>query len=192
MGKRYWLVALVALFAFVGIQAQDSPWQVSILPGYQFSSSEVDSGFVMSLDGTYFWQENFGLHAAWLYNEGKFKLGVPPYGDVKFSKSFSILEVGPEWDWRAGADGKIYLQLNVGHTFGAGSFSEIQTVKVGNSLYIVNVQGSLDNEWTYGAAFGYRYHFNQKTAMVVQGAYHRINNWDTDHWDIRVGVAFRF
>jgi hypothetical protein len=171
-------VLMFGLLAFFGIAlfAQDGTGYISILPGYQFSSGDVDSSFVASLDAGYFFNDYWGLHCGVIYNEGKFDFGKQLiskkptiWWDGKYKDSFYTFEIGPELA-KAIGNGQIYWQIvNLGHTFGAE-----------------------DNQWSYGTAAGYRYHFNDKWGVNCQAAYHRVDDWDTDHWDLRVGLTFKF
>lgn len=173
--KRYFLIALTVAFLAIPALAQGGTGYFAILPGYQFSSSEVESCFVGSLDGGYFYNDNWGLHMGLNYNAGEFDfndfgLGHLPYSwvDDVYKDSFYIFEIGPELAGNVGP-GQLYGQLNIGHTFGAE-----------------------ENEWTYGVACGYRFPINDRVGINVQGTYHRVNDWDTDHLDLRLGVIFRF
>lgn len=173
--KKFFAVGLFIIFG-VAIFAQGGTGYFSILPGYQFSSGDVDSNFVMSLDGGYFYNDNWGLHLGLMYNEGKFDFGkvllptVPPtFLDLKYKDSFYIFELGPEFAGNVGK-GQLYWQIfNLGHTFGANS-----------------------NEWSYGTAVGYRLPINDKWDFSFQGAYHRVDDWDTDHVDFRLGFTYKF
>lgn len=174
--KKSLLVMVLFVFCSFAAMAQAGTGYFSILPGYQFSSDEVDDSFVFSLDGGYFFNENWGLHLGLMYNEGKFDFGkvlhptVPPtWVDLSFKDSFYIFEIGPELAAEMGK-GQLYWQIiNVGHTFGADS-----------------------NEWTYGTALGYRFKINDKWSFNLQGAYHRVDDWDTNHWDLRLGFTYKF
>lgn len=158
--KRICLVSLFVMFLSFATFGQAGSGYLSILPGYQFSSGDVDDSFVMSLDGGYFFDDNWALHLGLMYNEGKFNFG---------KDSFYVFELGPELASEMG-NGKMYWQIiNIGHTMGLSS-----------------------NEWTYGTALGYRYHVNDKWDFNIQGAYHRVDDLDTDHWDLRFGFTYKF
>jgi hypothetical protein len=173
--RRFGLMLLLVFAFSISALAQGGSGYFAVLPGYQFGSGDTDSGFVTSLDGGYFYNDNWALHMGLNYNEGKFDFGEvllptnpPTLWDLKYKDSFYIFELGPELAGNLGK-GQIYGQFNVGHTFGAES-----------------------NEWTYGAALGYRYPINDKVGVNVQTTYHRVNDWDTDHLDVRLGLVFRF
>lgn len=191
------LIAVLLVVATMGICAQDK-WYFSILPGYQFSTGDADSCFVASLDGGYFFTENYGLHFAYMYNEGKFKFDYAPYGEFKFEKNYNLIEIGPEFRTKAGEKGEIYGQLNVGYTFGSTGINENYVVTVGGTTYLVNVTGELKNDWALGAAFGYRYFFNKQVGLDLQATYHYLNglkegDFDAKNsWDARIGVTWRF
>lgn len=175
--KKTLVIAVMALALFsVGAFAQAQTGYFSITPGYQFSSSEVDSGWVVGFDGGYYFNDWFGIHGGLLFNEGNFKVNVPGYGDFKFDDTFNLIEVGPEFVGKAGAKGQIYGQLNLGYAFG---------LKVAGM--------DINDEFAYGAAFGYRHFFTDKVALNLQATYHHVTgDWDTNHFDTRVGVAFKF
>lgn len=176
MKKIGLMFAFLMIFG-VSAFAQGGSGYFAVLPGYQFSSGEVDSGYVVSLDGGYFYNDNWALHCGLMYNEGQYDFGEvlmpttpPTWWDLQYKDSFYILEMGPELAGNLGR-GQIYWQVfNLGHTFGAED----------------------NNEWTLGTAAGYRYPINEKVGLNFQTAYHRVDNWDTDHWDMRLGVIFRF
>jgi len=183
--------------ATLGICAQDK-WYFSVLPGYQFSTGDADSGLVASLDGGYFFTENVGLHFAYMYNEGKFKVNVAPFGDLKFTKSYSLLEFGPEFRTKAGEKGEIYGQFNLGYTFGSTGINENYIITYGGNTYLVNVTGDLSNDWALGGTFGYRYFFNKKVGLDMQATYHYMNGLKQEgfdaknSWDARIGVTWKF
>jgi len=187
--KKVVLAVVIVLCCAVGVWAQEKTWYMDVLPGYQFKSGKVGSGFVASLDGGYFFTENVGLHFGYTYNEGKFTYEdwdwITNYTwEVSGKSSFGILEVGPEFSWKAGEKGRVYVQLNVGYTMSAKDIADAEGPSGGVEL---------ENNWTYGAAFGYRYFFTKKTGLAVQGAYHGVSNWGSaSFWDARVGVVFRF
>jgi hypothetical protein len=196
--KKFGLITVFLMVLGVSAFAQAGSGYFAVLPGYQFSSNSADSGYVMSLDGGYFYNDNWGLHLGLNYNEGKFSYDnhdywvMYPYTvdgwDHGYKDSFYILEVGPELAGNAGK-GQLYWQvINVGHTFGAAN-----------------------NGWTWGTAAGYRYPINDKVGLNVQGTYHRVNgmgydnndywlgygdlfdeNFDCNLWDIRFGVIWKF
>jgi hypothetical protein len=176
--KKFGFMFAFLMIMGVSIFAQSGTGYFDVLPGYQFSSSKVDGGFVASLDGGYFFSDNWGLHMGLQYNEGKFDFGkkgsekdwwFDKFDEGKGKDSFYIFEIGPELAAKAGK-GQVYWQIvNVGHTFGANN-----------------------NEWSWGTAAGYRYPINENWGLDVQAAYHRVNSWDTNHWDIRTGVVFKF
>ncbi len=191
------LVAVLLVVATLGICAQEK-WSVSVLPGYQFSTGDADSGFVASLDGVYYFSENYGLHFAYMYNEGKFKYTYAPYGEFKFKKNYNLIEVGPEFKTTAGQKGEIYGQINLGYTFGSTSIDENYIVTVGGTPYAVHVTGELKNDWALGATFGYRYFFNKQVGIAMQATYHYMNglkegDFDAKNsWDARIGVTWKF
>lgn len=174
--KKICLLSVFVMFLSFSAFAQAGSGYLSILPGYQFSSGDVDDSFVMSLDGGYFFNDNWGLHLGLIYDEGKFDFGkvllptVPPtWWEVKYKDSFYVFEIGPELAGEVGK-GQMYWQIiNLGHTMGLD-----------------------ENEWTYGTAVGYRYPINDKWGFNVQGGYHRVDDYDTDHWDLRLGFTYKF
>jgi len=175
--KKYLLMTLACIFLGAAAFAQGGSGYFAVLPGYQFSSGETESCFVGSLDGGYFYNDNWGLHVGLNYNSGEFNLHDLGFGhkhypyswmDDVYKDSFYIFEIGPELAGNVGP-GQLYGQFNLGHTFGAEN-----------------------NEWTYGLACGYRFPINDRVGINVQGTYHRVNDWDTDHLDLRLGVIFRF
>jgi len=182
------IIAALLLLASLGLFAQADTWYFSVLPGYQFSSSEVDTGWVASFDGGYYFTDNVGIHGGFMFNEGNFKVDVPPYGTAKFDDMFEIAEVGVELVGKAGEKGQIYGQFNVGYAFGLSLDSATiagMTVSLGDI--------SVDDAFCYGAAFGYRHFFNDKTALNLQATYHRVTgDWDTNHIDLRIGVSWKF
>ncbi len=189
------LIGVLLLLATVGLCAQEK-WSFSLLPGYQFSNGDSRAGFVGSLDGAYYFTDRVGLHFAYMYNEGKFRMNVPTAGNFDFKHDYSLVEVGPEFVGKAGQKGQIYGQINAGYTFGSTSVT----------AYGMTVNNVMGNDWTFGLAFGYRYFFYTNVAFAVQGAYHHINGWSdsgwagpyrfsfdgTNSWDARVGFHWKF
>lgn len=185
--KKTVLMAVLVLSLFsVGAFAQAQTGYFSILPGYQFSSSGVESGWVIGFDGGYYFNDWFGLHGGLQFNEGNFKMNAPGY-TFKFDDAFYLLEAGPEFVGKAGEKGQIYGQINLGYAFGLQS--SVSSVNLYGNTYTVETGSA----FAYGAAFGYRYFFTDKVALNLQATYHRITgDLDTNHLDTRVGVAFKF
>lgn len=185
---RKWFLAALLLVATTGVFAQADTWYFSVMPGYQFSSGEVDGGYVFSLDGGYYFTDNVALHAGFIFNEGNFSVDVYPYGEASFDDQFNMLVVGPEFATKAGANGQVYFQVDLGYAFGL-NMDDIHVV--GMTVPLTGV--SVDDAFCYGAAIGYRHFFNEKVALNLQGTYHRVTgDWDTNHLDARIGVAWRF
>lgn len=88
---------------------------------------------------------------------------------------------------RLSESGEIYGQFNVGYSFGG---QEVHVDLYGTRY---NVGDIYDNDWVFGAAFGYRHYWGDTVGMAVQGSYHYANGWElNDWWDARVGITFRF
>ena len=143
------------------------------------------------MDGGYYFTKAIGLHFAYYYNEGNYQANIHlPYtylGNYGFKRNVSMFEIGPEFAHTWNACHQIYGQINLGYTFGGGT---TWLYSNGNRYNLGNLG---ENDWVYGAAFGYRFWFSDNAAFCVQGAYHHIANWDiNDIWDARVGVAFKF
>jgi len=185
--KKGLILGLALLFS-MGLFAQSSSF--SIMPGYQFSSGEAEDGFVVGADYVYYFTDGIGLHIGYTYNEGNFEYDgyIPYFGHYtfEFDNDFNIIEVGPEFVGDLGSGGQIYGQLNAGMTFGGSDFHVYIP-------YYGNYHADWDNEWTLGAALGYRYFFNDSVGIALQGTYHYIDNWEADNfWDARVGITFKF
>jgi len=206
------LLGLLLVMASMGIMAQAHTWYVAILPGYQFSTGNYqynysdgpfvaktngsgENNFCMSLDGGYYFTKAVGLHFAYYYNEGNYSQNVhfsypgvfDYYDHFKLKRNVNLFEIGPEFAHTWNACHQIYGQINVGYTFGGG------TTWAYYQGHRYNAGNLGENDWVYGAAFGYRFWFSDNAAFCVQGAYHHVANWDiNDIWDARVGVAFKF
>ncbi len=137
------IVAAIMVLASFGIFAQAGSQYFAILPGYSFSTGNyqestnfiygnqwyefrvngsMSNNFVGSMDYGYFFTENVGIHAGYVYNAGQFhaNVHVGPYyfGDYKFDRSINIFEIGPEFAGPVGTNGQLFFQVNVGYTFG--------------------------------------------------------------------------
>jgi len=182
------IIAALLLLASLGLFAQADTWYFSMLPGYQFSSSEADAGWLASFEGGYYFNENIAVRGGLTFNEGNFKVDVPTVGEAKISDGFEMAEVGVEFGGKAGQKGWIYGQINLGYAFGLS----FDNAKVGGVSYPI---GNMDvsDAFCYGTALGYRHFFNEKVALNLQATYHRVTgDWDTNHWDARVGVSWKF
>ena len=165
------LIAALLLVGSFAVFAQAHTAYFSILPGYQFSSQNLDNGFTGSLDAGYLFTDNVGIHFGVIFDRGGFHYpnyfnGYMPF---ELKHNFEIAEIGLEIMGDTHGHNQFYGQLNGGYT--------------------MSLQ---PNEATIGAAFGYKYFFNKTVALNVQGAYHYVNHWKIDIWDARVGVCFRF
>lgn len=208
------VIGLLIVLASVGIMAQTKAgsWYVAVLPGYQFSTGNYqynyqegpfiaktngsgNNNFVFSVDGGYYFTDAVGLHFAYFYDEGNFDQNVhlaypgvfDTYQHFSLKRNINLFEIGPEFAHTWNACHQIYGQINLGYTFGSG---DTWAWYAGHRYNMGNIG---ENDWVYGAAFGYRFWFNDNAAFAVQGAYHHIANWDiNDYWDARVGVAFKF
>ncbi|OYV99673.1 MAG: hypothetical protein B7X11_05170, partial [Acidobacteria bacterium 37-65-4] len=175
------LVAVVLVLGTMGIFAQAGTQYVAIMPGYQFSTGSYtyndgmfqtkakgEGNFMFSVDYGYFFTENVGLHAAYLYDKGDYKanLYIPALnwstGNYKFSRQVNLFEIGPEFATQAGTNGQFYGQLNLGYTFGSG---DTKFYYNGHRYNLGNVGG---NDWAFGGALGYRYYFNNSVGLGVQ------------------------
>lgn len=205
------LIAALLVLGSLGVFAQAGTQYFAILPGYQFSTGNYEysqdfiygghlyqyrvngsgeNNFVGSLDYGYFFTENIGIHAAYVYNAGQFQANFhigPFYDNVKFDKSVNWIEVGPEFVGTVGQNGQIYGQINLGYTFGNSS----PTAHTAYGDYSLGDFGT--QTFIYGGAFGYRYYFNNSVGIAVQGTYHHMSSYPiSDMWDARVGVTFKF
>ena len=214
---------LVILFLAVslGLFAQAQRMTIAVLPGWQFNtptktlqrefgmpvnSIRLRGNFQGSIDFGWTFNDHLGLHAAYLYNDGDMQeissTGWVPryYRNVwGLKRPLNILEIGPEFPIRLGPDDLVYVQLNVGRTFGQDEIKRYWS----NRPIFPPVTG-LRNVWTFGAAIGYRHFFVRGVGVAVQLAYHHVQSqtfqtfwWGeyatpTDLWDIRAGLAFRF
>ncbi len=206
------LIGSLFLMMGLGVFAQAGTGYFAIMPGYQFSTGNYqedgfitfgnrlyqwrvngsgENNFIGSLDGGYFFTENMGLHFAYIYNAGRFQLNghLGPYylGNYKFDQNINIVQLGPEFAWRSGADGQTYVQVNLGYTFGNSTptvhtpYGHVELGEFGNQTFV------------YGAALGYRFYFNDSVGMGVQVAYNHFQNYGiSDMWDGRIGVVWRF
>ena len=108
--------------------------------------------------------------------------------EYKRKSPVSIVEIGPEWQFKVWDKGELYLQLNVGRTFSSGDAST--WYDWGSYYYSSKVR---TNTWTLGTAFGARYFFTPNCGAAVQLGYHYLDNWwYSPLWDARAGVVFRF
>jgi|WetSurMetagenome_2_1015567.scaffolds.fasta_scaffold02137_6 hypothetical protein len=206
------LIAALLVLGSLGVFAQAGTQYFAILPGYQFSTGNYqysqnfifnnhvyqfrvngsgENNFVGSLDYGYFFTENVGIHAAYVYNAGSFQanIHVGPYyfGNYKFDKSINWVEVGPEFVGMVGQNGQIYGQINLGYTFG----NSTPNLHTAYGSYPLGDFGS--QTFIYGGAFGYRYYFNNSVGIAVQATYHHMQDYPiSDLWDARVGVTFKF
>jgi hypothetical protein len=165
------LIASLLLLGSLALFAQAHTGYVSILPGYQFSSQNLDNGFTGSLDAGYMFTDNVGIHLGLLFDRGGYNY---PYWwgynkEYEFKHNFEIAEVGLEIAGDMHGKHQCYGQINAGYTMSLEA-----------------------NEFTAGAAFGYKYFFNKFVGLNVQGAYHYVNHWKIDIWDARIGLTFRF
>ncbi len=196
--KKLLIVVLLAA-ASLGVYAQAGSMYVAFLPGYASGSGwssfstesgwpgsvKADPGFVASVDGSYFFTDRWGFHVGAMFNEGWFKtrfIGYRGYPiEYSFQKRFGIFEVGPEYLLRKMGDGQLYLQANLGFTLGH-SYSDAWSVRQGYKF---------NDSATYGVALGYR-RFYGRPGLAIQVAYHRIDAWNTDQFDVRVGWVYRY
>ncbi len=196
--KKIVIVILLAT-ASMGLYAQAGSVYVAFLPGYAAGSGwasytsdtgwpgsvKADPGFVASVDGSYFFTDRWALHMGAVFNEGWFKTRTLGYGghffESSFQKRYGIIEAGPEFLLRKMGDGQLYLQANLGFTLGhsySRSWGLLRTYK-------------FDDSATYGLAIGYR-RFYGRPGFALQVAYHRIDAWNTDQLDVRVGWVYRY
>ncbi len=210
-------LAILFLTVSFGLFAQAQRMTIAILPGWQFNTPTktlrwefgmpVDSirlrgNFQGSIDFGWTFNDHLGLHAAYLYNDGDMQeifTGRFPryYRNVwGLKRPLTILEIGPEFPIRLGPDDLVYVQLNVGRTFGQDEMK-----RYWSNRSFPPFRG-LRNVWTFGAAIGYRHFFVHAVGAAVQLAYHHVQSqtlwWgqyatpEQDLWDIRAGLAFRF
>lgn len=165
------LIAAVLVLGCMGAFAQAHTAYFSVLPGYQINATNVDRGFVGSLDGGYYFSDNVGIHFGFAYDWGRYRYPSywNGYREFELKENFQIMEVGIEIAGDMHGNNQFYGQLNGGYTLGATK-----------------------NEWVVGGAFGYRYYFNKTVGLNVQATYHYVNEWKVDLWDGRIGVTFRF
>jgi len=208
--RNFW-VGLVLLTFATAASAQAATWYFAVLPGYQVSTGnyQVDqyldvggtthrwrvngsgaNNFAGSLDAGYFFNDTFGLHFAYLYDQGKFQanlhLGPHYLGKHQFNRSLDIAEIGPEFAFGS-KKSQTYLQVNVGYTFG-NSTPNYQYRGVNYPLGDFGTQS-----FVYGAAIGWRYYFTDAVGLEFQGAYHHMQHFAiSDIWDGRIGVIVRF
>ncbi|MEJ2367354.1 MAG: hypothetical protein P8Z49_03135 [Acidobacteriota bacterium] len=198
------LFAAVFCILGLGLSAQSQGWgYAAIQPGYQFSSGDVNSSFLGSADFGFFPIENFGIHLGFLHYKGDFSFFYGPYGDFQFSKGFTVVELGPEYDFFVGSSGKsrLYIQLNAGYITGSDTVTS-DTLVYNGAGYVTDVR--LRSRWTWGFTFGYRHFWNRNAGFQMQASFHAQSYYDTYGWyydpyalntdfaDARMGLVFRF
>lgn len=206
------ILASIFLLAGFTVLAQAGTGYFAILPGYQFSTGNYQysqnfvyaghvyeyrvygsgqNNFTGSLDGGYFFTDNIGIHFAYVYNAGQFRLNgqLGPYylGDFRFDQNISIAQVGPEFVMSHGSNSQTYFQVNVGYTFGNSTPNF-------HSAYGDIAMGDFGTQtFVYGGAVGYRYYFTDMTGLAVQVGYNHFQDYAiSNFWDARIGVVFRF